>query len=362
MKNLESVQGDERDVIFISTTFGRAPNTDVVRQNFGPISRQTGWRRLNVLFTRARKSVHLFSSMQPEDIVVDESTPGGTKALREYLEFAKSGVLAEVGPTGGAAESDFEAAVTAVLEDAGYEVVPQLGVAGFRIDIAVKHPKRPTWYVAAIECDGASYHSGVSVRDRDRIRQEILESMGWEGRIWRIWSTDWFRNPRHEANRMLDFLRRAVGKEVPEVYVDAEEDFAVELELAQHTDTAKTSQTATRTSEPKTKAEAPPSQASLNLAESTVLIDEEQDQYLEAEVGDFVIYAPTTAPDQERSVRLTKTRTDIANGFLAETVPLAQAILGAVVGDEVILRVPGVPPQAFTIKKIVRSREAALAH
>lgn len=366
VKNLESVQGDERDVILISTTFGRAPNAKVVRQNFGPISRQTGWRRLNVLFTRARKSVHLFSSMQPEDIVVDESTPGGTKALREYLEFARSGVLAEVGPTGGTAESDFESAVTEVLEDAGFEVVPQLGVAGFRIDIAVKHPKRPSWYLAAIECDGASYHSGVSVRDRDRIRQELLESMGWEGRIWRIWSTDWFRNPRHEANRMLDFLRKLVGKELPDVYVDADEEPtenpAAGAEQAQTTTTARPGRVATRRRATQASAEASPSQASLDLAESTILIDEEQEQYVEAEVGDLVTYAATMTPDQLVSVRLTKTRTDIANGFLAETAPLAQALMGAVIGDEVVLRVPGMPAQTFTVKKIVRAREDALAH
>jgi transcription elongation GreA/GreB family factor/very-short-patch-repair endonuclease len=359
VKNLESVQGDERDVILISTTYGRAPNTDVVRQNFGPISRQTGWRRLNVLFTRARRSVHLFSSMQPEDIVVDEGTPAGTRALREYLEFAKSGVLAEVGPTGGAAESDFEAAVTEVLEDAGFEVVPQLGVAGFRIDIAVKHPKRPTWYFAAIECDGASYHSGVSVRDRDRIRQELLESMGWEGRIWRIWSTDWFRNPRHEANRMLDFLRELLGKELPDVYVDAETESVAEIEQTEAATMARATQSATPRTNSKTTGEAPPSQASLNLAESTILIDEEQEQNLEAEVGDLVTYVPTKAPEQHVSVRLTKSRTDIANGFLAETAPLAQALLGAVVGDEVVLRVLGVPPQSFIVTRIVRAQEDA---
>lgn len=363
VKNLESVQGDERDVIFISTTFGRAPNTDVVRQNFGPISRQTGWRRLNVLFTRARKSVHLFSSMHPEDIVVDENTPAGTKALREYLEFAKSGILAEVGPTGGAAESDFEVSVTEVLEDAGYEVVPQLGVAGFRIDIAVKHPNRPSWYLAAIECDGASYHSGVSVRDRDRIRQEILESMGWDGRIWRIWSTDWFRNPHHETKRMLDFLSGLAGKPLPDVYVDEE----VPPEPEPHTEkpAAATTVRASRTAQPETHmagaADSAPSQASLDLAGKTVLVEEDEEEYLEAEVGDLVTYASASTPDHNVSVRLTKSKTDLANGFLAETAPLAQVLLGAVAGDEVVLRVPGVPAQTFVIKKIVRSREEAAA-
>jgi transcription elongation GreA/GreB family factor/very-short-patch-repair endonuclease len=358
VKNLESVQGDERDVIFISTTFGKAPNTDVVRQNFGPISRQTGWRRLNVLFTRARKSVHLFSSMLPEDIVVDEGTPRGTKALREYLEFARSGVLAEVGPTGEDAESDFEVAVTEVLEDAGYSVVPQLGVAGYRIDLAVKHPKYPSAYLAAIECDGASYHSSVSVRDRDRIRQEILESLGWDGRIWRIWSTDWFRNPHRETNRMLDFLKRLVEKPLPDVYVAEEEEVPPARREPAVTRQAERPAFALEAA-PRTKAEPKASQASLDLAQTTVIVEEDGEEDLQVEVGDLVTYVPLATPDQEVSVRITSTRTAIDHGLIAETTPLAQALLGAVVDDEVVLRVPAKPAQSFIVKKIVRSHENA---
>jgi very-short-patch-repair endonuclease len=206
VKNLENVQGDERDAIIISTTFGKPPGSGSVRQNFGPISRQGGWRRLNVLFTRARRSVALYTSLRPEDIVVDGSTPEGTKALRNYLEYARSGSLAVPVDDGREPDSDFEVAVISRLQSRGYEVTPQLGVAGFRIDIAVRHPDAPGTYLAAIECDGASYHSAQSVRDRDRIRQEILESLGWRGRIWRVWSTDWFRAPRQEAEKLFGFL------------------------------------------------------------------------------------------------------------------------------------------------------------
>ena len=358
VKNLESVQGDERDVIFISTTFGPAPNTDVVRQNFGPISRQTGWRRLNVLFTRARKSVHLFTSMRPEDIVVDESTPRGTKALREYLEFARSGVLTDVAPTGAEAESDFELSVTEVLKDAGYGVQPQLGVAGFRIDMAVKHPAYPSAYLAAIECDGAAYHSGVSVRDRDRIRQEILESLGWDGRIWRIWSTDWFRNPQRETRRMLDFLKNLIGKPLPDVYLADEEEAVPARPEPVVTRDAEAPASALEAT-PCARAEPRPSQASLDLAKTTVIVEEDGDEDLEVEVGDLVTYAPMGTPDQDVSVRLTSNRTAIDHGLIAETTPLAQTLLGAVVGDEVVLRVPGKPAQSFIVKKIVRSHEDA---
>jgi hypothetical protein len=206
IKNLENVQGDERDTIIISTTFGKPPNAGAVRQKFGPISRQGGWRRLNVLFTRARKSVAIYTSMRPEDIVVDSTTPEGTKALRNYLEYARSGTILAPEDNEIEPDSDFEIAVIDVLRARGYEVTPQLGVAGYRIDIAVKHPDALGTYLAAIECDGASYHSALSVRDRDRIRQEILESLGWRGRIWRIWSTDWFRAPHQESEKLIRFL------------------------------------------------------------------------------------------------------------------------------------------------------------
>ena len=206
VKNLENVQGDERDAILISTTYGKPEGSSVVRQNFGPISQDSGWRRLNVLFTRAKKSIALYTSMRPEDIRVNESTPRGTRALRDYLEYVRSGTLPAAVETGREPDSEFEIVVMDRLKRKGYEVTPQLGVAGYRIDVAVKHPDYPGAYLAAIECDGATYHSARSVRDRDRIRQEILEGLGWRGRIWRIWSTDWFRNPSAEFERLLGFL------------------------------------------------------------------------------------------------------------------------------------------------------------
>jgi hypothetical protein len=203
VKNLENVQGDERDAIIISTTFGKPPGSNSVRQNFGPISRQGGWRRLNVLFTRARRSIAIYTSLRPEDIVNDSTTPEGTRALRNYLEYARTGFLTVAEDTQREPDSDFEVAVIDVLRSRRYEVTPQLGVAGYRIDIAVKHPDALGSYLAAIECDGASYHSALSVRDRDRIRQDVLEALGWRGRIWRIWSTDWFRAPRQERDKLI---------------------------------------------------------------------------------------------------------------------------------------------------------------
>ncbi|MES2207438.1 MAG: DUF4011 domain-containing protein [Pseudomonadota bacterium] len=206
IKNLEHVQGDERDTILISTVFGKTTASTRVRQNFGPISRENGWRRLNVLFTRAKKRLSIFSSMLPEDIAVDEKTPRGTKALRDYLDFARRGILVETDFNEREPDSDFEVSVANVLTAQGYAVKFQLGVAHFFIDLVVRNPDQPGEFLAAIECDGATYHRSASARDRDRIRQEILESLGWRGRIWRIWSADWFYNPQREIERLLSFL------------------------------------------------------------------------------------------------------------------------------------------------------------
>ncbi len=206
IKNLENVQGDERDIMIISCTYGKASGTTKVHQRFGPINRSDGWRRLNVLFTRSRSRMEIFSSMSTDDIVVGSSSSDGVKALKGMLHYAATNKLALEGPSGRPPDSDFEIAVAEALRRHGFETDCQVGVAGFFIDLAVKHPAKNDLYAIGIECDGASYHSGKSVRDRDRLRQEILESMGWE--IHRIWSTDWFDNPERALKPILNELSR----------------------------------------------------------------------------------------------------------------------------------------------------------
>jgi len=205
IKNLENVQGDERDVIFVSTTYGPEPESRRVFQRFGPIASELGWRRLNVIFTRAKKRLELFTSLHSSDIMLSHDAKRGVKILKMYLEYAETGRLPDYGyATGREADSDFEIAVSRILHEYGYQTVPQVGVAGFRIDIGVCHPANANEYILGIECDGASYHSAKSVRDRDRLRQEILESKGWK--IHRIWSTDWFKNREAEIGRLLETL------------------------------------------------------------------------------------------------------------------------------------------------------------
>lgn len=202
IKNLENVQGDERDIILISTVYGPDKN-GTVAQRFGPMNREVGWRRLNVLVTRAKLSTRIFTSLRPDDIKVTETSSRGVAALKAYLTYAHKGATYDHA-AGGEPDSDFEVFVGDALRGAGYDVVHQVGVEGFRIDLGVKHPDYPIGFIAGVECDGASFHSGLSVRDRDRIRQTILESMGW--RIYRIWSTDWFADPQRERGKLLATL------------------------------------------------------------------------------------------------------------------------------------------------------------
>lgn len=193
IKNLENVQGDERDVILISITYGPPDVGGKVPQRFGPINSGIGWRRLNVLFTRSKKRMHIFTSMGAEDVLASGTSSRGVRALKDFLAFAQTGNLYQAQHTGRSADSDFEIAVLERLSREGFECEPQVGVAGFFIDLAVKDPGKPGRFLMGIECDGATYHSAKSVRDRDRLRQAVLERLGW--RIRRIWSTDWFRNP-----------------------------------------------------------------------------------------------------------------------------------------------------------------------
>lgn len=196
VKNLETVQGDERDTIILGTTFGPTePGAEKMSMNFGPLNRDGGERRLNVAITRARKDMLLFTSFDAGMIDLSKTGANAIRDLKHYIEFAAKGpkALAEAHQGSvGATESPFEDAVKAMLEVRGWTVRPQIGVSGFRIDLGVVHPDRPGDYLAGIECDGAMYHSALTARDRDQVRQAVLEGLGWD--IIRIWSTDFWIN------------------------------------------------------------------------------------------------------------------------------------------------------------------------
>ncbi|QIW15079.1 hypothetical protein A4G20_01240 [Pasteurellaceae bacterium RH1A] len=205
VKNLENVQGDERDVILISMTYGRKKAGERVMQNFGPINANGGWRRLNVLFTRAKKRMHIFSSMGSSDIVLTPTSSQGLRALHDFLAYCENQQTYTLDRPENETDSDFALAVKTALAQAGYNSQPQVGVNGFFLDLAVRNPNYPSQFLIGIECDGPTYHSANTVRDRDRLRQEVLENLGWE--IHRIWSTDWYKNPEAALTPVLHRLK-----------------------------------------------------------------------------------------------------------------------------------------------------------
>ena len=210
VKNLETVQGDERDVIIFSVGYAKSADGKFLH-NFGPLNKQGGERRLNVAVTRAKCKVVMVSSIKHFDIDEKRTSAIGAKHLKEYLDFAENGIDAlrreiVVDPD-ALPDSDFEVDVYDVLVDAGYKVDMQVGSSGYKIDLAVKHPKKHC-YVLAVECDGAAYHSSKTARDRDRLRQEILERLGWT--FYRVWSTDWFKTNKLAKERLLQAVKDAI--------------------------------------------------------------------------------------------------------------------------------------------------------
>jgi very-short-patch-repair endonuclease len=204
VKNLENVKGDERDVIFLSVGYAQDQNGNLAMR-FGPLNAEGGERRLNVAVTRARYSLTVVSSIGADDIDLARTNAVGVKLLKAYLDYAKRGVeaLKSVVDNGGshAADSPFEEEVARELRKRGLQVRLQVGCGGFRIDLALVDPKQPGRYVLGIECDGATYHSSATARDRDRLRQSVLEELGWH--ICRIWSTDWVRDRERQVRRVM---------------------------------------------------------------------------------------------------------------------------------------------------------------
>ena len=209
IKNLENVQGDERDVIFIGTVYGPEKQGGAVMQRFGPINGVAGKRRLNVLFSRAREKIVTFSSMSVADILGDRNL--GADLLKKWLEYSGSLILEGGESTWKEPDSPFEEYVIQQINSLGCEAVPQVGVKGYSIDIGIKHSDWPYGFLLGVECDGATYHSSKSARDRDRIRQEVLESLGWH--LHRIWSTDWFNDPFREVEK----LKKAITRRLKEL-------------------------------------------------------------------------------------------------------------------------------------------------
>ncbi|MCC6574841.1 MAG: DUF4011 domain-containing protein [Planctomycetes bacterium] len=221
VKNIEHVQGDERDIIIFSIGYGPDPSGRIL-VNFASVNQKGGENRLNVAVSRARERIYVVSSVEPEDLDVAGTKNRGPALLRNYLEYAKAvsigaieqrdAVLRAINPDRGEHvpktghyDSEFEREVADALRSAGLTIVSQVGVSGYRIDLGILDPRNPTRYLLGVECDGATYHNAISARERDAYRQRFLESRGWK--MHRIWSRNWWRDKTAEVRLVMDLIR-----------------------------------------------------------------------------------------------------------------------------------------------------------
>ncbi|WP_349361325.1 DUF4011 domain-containing protein [Stappia sp.] len=221
VKNLENVQGDERDVILFSITYWKDA-AGKLTMDFGAINRDGGERRLNVAVTRARRELVVFSGFTADMIDTGRAKGLAVRHLKAFLDYAERGAVAlpaqDIGSVGGF-DSPFEEAVADELQRRGWLVVPQVGVSGFRVDMGVRNPDRPGAYLAGVECDGATYHGSATARDRDKVRQQVLAGLGWS--ILRVWSTDWWFDAPGCAERLhADLCRLLEESRVEESRVE----------------------------------------------------------------------------------------------------------------------------------------------
>jgi very-short-patch-repair endonuclease len=213
VKNLENVQGDERDIILFSVAVGPDPTGRVAAQ-ISSLNKDGGHRRLNVAITRARRELVEFATLRPEQIDLSRTNARGVRDFKHFLEFADRGAraLAEAfAPTGEDTDSPFEDAVKRALEDRGWIVHPQVGVSSFRIDLGIVDPDAAGRYLAGVECDGATYHRSATARDRDRLREMVLIDLGW--RIRRVWSTEWWGDADSACEKLHERLLADLKKD-----------------------------------------------------------------------------------------------------------------------------------------------------
>lgn len=234
VKNLENVQGDERDVILFSITFWKDA-AGKLTMDFGALNKDGGEKRLNVAVTRARQELIVFSGFTADMIDITRTKALAVHHLKTFLDYAERGsvaLAAQATDSLGGFDSPFEEAVAAELEKRGWIIVPQIGMSGFRIDLGVRHPDLPGAYLAGVECDGATYHSAATARDRDKVREQVLTGLGWN--ILRVWSTDWWHDHNACAERLdkalQDLLAECRDRRVEDTQTTAHWDMGHEVE------------------------------------------------------------------------------------------------------------------------------------
>ena len=297
IKNLENVQGDERDVIMISVGYGRGAN-GAISMRFGPLGAEGGERRLNVLISRAKRRCEVFASITDEDIDLERAKSRGVSALKIFLHYARTGRLDAARQTGRDHDSVLEEQIGRALQDRGFQVHPQVGIAGFFIDLAIADPERPGRYLLGIECDGVAYHSSRSARDRDRLRQAVLEDHGWI--IHRIWGSDWFQRPGEQ----LELVAAAID--------------AARVELAERQHAG---------------------QAAVRAIPLEVVTVERADTTMTglSNVGEWQL-TPVAYEEASPQVPLEQEMHEVPSGRMAELVELVVSVEGPVHVDEVVVR------------------------
>ncbi len=247
VKNLENVQGDERDTIIFSICYAKNAQGRMY-QRFGPLGHDGGERRLNVAITRAKYNVKLVGSILPTDIQVKEGTKDGVRMLREYIYYAMQNDFTLAAGSEGEEDDPFTEHILSFLEHEGYHCVRNVGASQYRVDIAVQSPDQDDVYIAGIECDGRNYTNTRTARDRDVLRRSIMTSLGWK--LYHVWSVAWFLNPEDEKRRLLEFLKRCSeekhtipqGEQLylsPEFVPEEDDELTEILELADSEDTSR---------------------------------------------------------------------------------------------------------------------------
>lgn len=313
VRNLETVQGDERDVIFLGIGYGPTElGSGSMSMNFGPLNREGGWRRLNVAITRARHEMVVFTSFNPSLIDLNRTSARAVRDLKHYIEFAEKGprAIAEAvqGSVGGH-ESPFEKAVSEGLTRKGWHVVPQIGVSRFRIDLGIVHPDRPGDYLLGVECDGAMYHSAATARDRDKIRQGILNGLGWK--LLRIWSTDWWV----DRSNSLERLHREIDEELARHRAESSNQIDEPLTLDKDTIASGTAAAAHA---------AEPARIARNVANAATVSIPPVDPY---RVADFTAFRDVISRERFEDPDYLPTLARLIGHVLSQEAPIAEDVL-----------------------------------
>ena len=228
VKNLETIQGDERDTIFLSIGYGKDENGKLYR-NFGPLNHEGGERRLNVLITRAREKCVVFCNFRASDLHLDANAPFGIKALKMFLDYAENRNIVRSSKSEGEMDTPFEDAVYDYIHSLGYDIRKHVGCAGYRIDLGIIDPNSPDRYLIGIECDGKQYFNAPVARDRDRLRHQVLTGLGWK--LHRVWSMEWYQDRENTMHRLLKAIENAkLSTPIESIRIPKSEDVEIKVE------------------------------------------------------------------------------------------------------------------------------------